>query len=64
MDQESINSVLALFDCFGAILYDLLIAGLMDPVYQSDAYETLPGVLVKIEKTAFILGEQRKWAKF
>ena len=64
MDPESINSVFALFDCFGAILYKMLIARLMDPVYQSDAFEAFPGVLVNIEKTAFISGEQRKWVKF
>ena len=48
MDPESINSVstLHVFDCFGAILYELLIAGLMDPVYQSDAYEAFAGVLM------------------
>ena len=35
-----LNSVFVPFDCFGAILYiyELLIAGLMDPVYHSDAY--------------------------
>ena len=35
--------ILALFDCFGAILqhsYKLLIAGPMDPVHQSDAYHS------------------------
>ena len=46
MHPESINSVFALFDYFGAILYGLLIAWLMDPVYQSDAYKALPGVMV------------------
>ena len=30
----TLNSVFALFDCSGAILYELLIAGLMDPVYR------------------------------
>ena len=44
MDPESINSVFALFVCFGAILYELLIAGLMDLVYQSDGYEAFAGV--------------------
>ena len=43
---ESINSLFAPFDCFGAILYELLIAGLMDPVFQLDAYEAFAGVLV------------------
>ena len=46
-DPESINSVFALFDCFGAILYELLIAGLIDLVYQSGAYEAFAGVLVR-----------------
>ena len=49
-DPESINSVFALFDCFGAIIYELLIAGLIDLVYQSG-------------KMAFISGEQRKKAQ-
>ena len=44
------NSVVALFDCFGAILYELLIAGLIDLVYQSGAYEAFAGVLVNKEK--------------
>ena len=57
MDPESINSVFAHYDCFGAILYELLIAGLIDPVYQSDAYEVFTGVLVK---RAFISGKQKK----
>ena len=46
MDHESINSVFALFDCFLAILHELLIAGLIDLVYQSGAYEAFAGVLV------------------
>ena len=54
----------ALFDCFGVILYEFLIAGLMNPVYQSDAYEVLPGFLIKQGKRAFISGEQRKKVKF
>ena len=41
MDPESINLAFALFDCFGAILFEVLIAGLMDLFYQSDAYEVL-----------------------
>ena len=60
MDPDSINLVFALFDCFGAILYELLIAGLMDPVYQSDAYEAFPGVLVNRGKRAFTSGEHKK----
>ena len=60
MDPESINSAFALFDCFGAILYDFLIPVLMDPVHQSHSYEALPGVLVNRRKRAFISGEQRE----
>ena len=37
-----------------------MIAGLMDPVYQSHAYEALQGVLVIIGKRTFNSGEQRK----
>ena len=37
-NMELLNSVLAQLYCFGAILYELLIGGLMDPVFQSDAY--------------------------
>ena len=58
------NSVFSLFDCFGSILYELLIAGLMDPVYQSDAYEALLEVVVNKGKGAFILGEQRERPNF
>ena len=43
MDPEFKNLVFTQSDCFGAILYELLIAGLIDPVYQSEAYEALPG---------------------
>ena len=38
--------IFALFDCFGAILYELLIDGLIDLVYQLGAYEAFAGVLV------------------
>ena len=48
MDPESINSVVALLDCFGAILYELLNTGLMDRVYQSDECEAFAGGLVNI----------------
>ena len=41
IDPESINSAFVLFDCFGAISYELLIAGLIGLVYQSGAYEAL-----------------------
>ena len=64
MDPQNINLVFALFDCIGAILYEMLIAGLMDPVYQSDAYEAFPGVLVNRRKGAFISGEHKKKGKF
>ena len=60
MDSDSIDSVIALFDCFG----ELLIAGLMDPVYQSDAYEALPPVWVNRGKRSFVSGEQWEKAKF
>ena len=43
MNPESINLVFALFDSFGAILSELLIAGHMGPVYQPDAYEVVAG---------------------
>ena len=46
MDPKSINAVFALFDCFGALLYEYLIAGLIDMVYQSGAHEAFAGVLV------------------
>ena len=47
MNPESINSVYALFDSFGAILSELLIAGHMGPVDQPNAYKAVAGVLVK-----------------
>ena len=64
MGPESIYSVFALFVCFGAILYEMLIAVLMDLVYQSDAYEAPPrGFGEKGEKGIYIR-EQRKTPKF
>ena len=60
MESESINSVFALFDCFGAILYESLIAGLMDLFYQSDAYEAFAGIVVNRGKRTSISGKQRK----
>ena len=60
MDPESINSVFALFDYYGDILYELLIAGSWTRCYQSDAYEAFAGGLMNRGKRAFILGEQRK----
>ena len=57
-----LRKLYALEDSLG--VYELLIAGLMDKIYQSDAYETLSWVLVKSGKKAFISGEQRKKAKF
>ena len=62
MDPDSIISVCALFNCFRATLYEFLIAGLIDPVSQSDAYEALQVLLVNRGKMAFISGEQRKKA--
>ena len=64
MDPESINSVFALFDCFGAILYELLIAGLMVPVYQSGAYEALPWVLLNRGKGHLFQGNRGKMPNF
>ena len=52
------NSVFALFDCFEAILYELLIAGLMDPVYQPDAYEAFAWVLVYRGRKVYFLRKQ------
>ena len=46
LDPEFINSVFTLFDCVGASLYELLMAVLIDLVYQSGAYEAFAGVLV------------------
>ena len=60
MDPESINSVFALFDCFGSILYELLIAGFIDLVHQSDVYEALGGVVVNRGEREFISWKQRK----
>ena len=60
MDPESINSVFTLFDYYGDILYELLIAGSWTRCYQSDAYEAFAGGLMNRGKRAFILGEQRK----
>ena len=53
MDHEAITLVFALFDCFGAILYELLIDGLMDPGYQAGAYESFAVVLVNLGKGHF-----------
>ena len=64
IDPESINSVFALFDCFGAILYELLIAGLIDLVYQSGAYEAFVGVLVNKGKWHLFKGNRGRKAKF
>ena len=57
MCPESITSVSALFDCFGAISYELLISGLMVPVYQSYAYEAIAGVLVNSGKMRLFQGK-------
>ena len=64
MDPESINSVFALFDCFGAILYEMLIVGLMDRVYQSDAYEAVAGGFSEQGKRALFKGNRGRKVKF
>ena len=64
MYTESINSVFALFRCFRVIIYDLLIVGLIDLFYQSDAYMALPGGFGEQGKSAFISGGQRKKVTF
>ena len=64
-DPESINSVFALFDCFRAILYELLFAWLIDlVVYQSGAYEAFAGVLVNKGKWHIFQGNRGRKAKF
>ena len=60
MNPESINSVFALSDCFVAILFELLMAGLMALVYQSDVQEGLRRGFGEQEKMAFISGNRRK----
>ena len=57
-------SVLALFDCFGAILYELLIAGLIDLVYQSGAYAAFERVLVNKGKWHLFQGNRGRKANF
>ena len=54
----------ALFDCFGAILYELLIAVLIDLVYQSGAYEAFAGVLMNRGKWHLFQGNRGRKAKF
>ena len=57
MDPESLNSVFALFECLGAILYKLLIAGPMDLV------RCIRGIrrgFVEQGKRTYISEEQRK----
>ena len=54
-----------LFCCFEAILYELLIAGLIDLVYQSGAYEAFTGVLMNKGKWYnFFHGNRGRNAKF
>ena len=48
----------ALFDCFGAILYELLITGLIDLFYQSGAYKAFAGVLVNKGKWHLFQGNR------
>ena len=64
MDLESLNSDFALFNCFGALLYELLIAGLMDLVYQSDAYAAIAGVLVTGGKAIYFSGTNEERPNF
>ena len=64
MDHESINPVFALFDCLGAILYELLISGLMDEVFQPDACEAFAVVLEDREKKHLYQGNRGRKAKF
>ena len=64
MEPESINSVFALFDCFGAILYESLIVGLMYLVYQSGAYEVFAGIVVNRGKGHLFQGNRGSKAKF
>ena len=64
IDTESINSVFALFDCFWAILYEVLIAWLIDLVYQSGAYEAFAGVLENEGKWHLLQGNRGRKANF
>ena len=64
IDPESVNPSFALFDCLGAILCDLLIAGLIGLVYQSGAYEAFAGVLVNKGKWHLFQGSRGRKAKF
>ena len=64
IDPESVNSVFALFDCFGAILYELLIAGLIDMVYQSGAYEAFAGFLVNKGNGIYFRGTEEEMPNF
>ena len=45
-------------------IYELLIAGLIDLVYQSGAYEAFADVWANIGKMAFISGKKREKANF
>ena len=63
IDPESINSVFVLFDCFGVILYELLIAVRIDLVYQSGADEAFAGVLVNKGKWHLFQGNRGRKAK-
>ena len=64
IDPESINSVFALFDFLRAILYELLIDGLIELVYQSGAYEAFAGVLVSKGTWQSFQGNRGRRAKF
>ena len=58
------NSIFTVFDCFGAILYELLIAGLIDLVYQSGAYEAFARVLVNKENGIYFRGTKEERPTF
>ena len=64
MDSESIISVFALFDCFGAILNELLIAGLMELVYQSDAYRVSQGLGKQGKNDIYFSGTEEERSNF
>ena len=64
IDPDSINSVFALFDCFGAILYVLLTAGPIDLVYQSGAYDAFAGFWWTRENDIYFRGPEEERPNF
>ena len=64
MDPVSIKLVFTLFDCFGAMLYELLILGLIDPFYQLNAYESFEEVLVNGKNGNYFRGTEEKRPNF